>query len=155
MNDVHPLKRKSIRPSSSTVRGMLPTAQCKVLDAAMQSLRSTGLRLDWQWRGKRLGWACVAMYDEVLCCELLPTKEPLVGHVWLDALQKKQIAQSTKINSAFKNIIKFPLDEKKDKFLYEFPLESTPQRDLFANFIESLMPVFELSAMPALDETAY
>src|SRR4029077_7357860 len=86
---IHPLKRKSVKPSSSTVRGMLPVKQFRALDAAMQSLRAAGLRFDWQWRDKDTGWVCAGYVDDLLLCELLPTLDPLVGQLRLKAPQIK------------------------------------------------------------------
>lgn len=140
---IHPLKRKSVKPSSSTVRGMLPSKQFRSLDAAMQSLRAAGLRLDWQWRDKDVGWVCAGLLDDHTLCELHPTKEPLVGQILLShALQKKALSFAS-IPASFKAILKSPVEENKTHLIYEFELDSTPERDLFSDFVESLEPLFE------------
>src|SRR4051812_22750616 len=94
MKDNHPLKRKSIKPSSSTVRGMLPGPQFRSLDAAMQSLRSAGMRLDWQWKNKTLGWVCAALIDDRVMCELQPTREPLYGVIELPQEVYRKVLKS-------------------------------------------------------------
>lgn len=140
---LHPLKRKSVKPSSSTVRGMLPGKQFRSLDAAMQSLRAAGLRLDWQWRDKEIGWVCAGLLDDQALCELHPTKEPLVGQVRLSRPQQKKALGSTELSAPFKAILKVPVEETKSELIYEFDLDTTPERDLFSNFVEALEPLFE------------
>lgn len=141
MKEVHPLRRKSIKPSSSTIRGMLPGPQFRALDAAMQSLRSAGLRLDWQWADQETGWVCLGVLDTVEHCRLVPTADPLVGQVRLTEAQQKAAIKSTDVAAKFKNILKNPLEETKTGYLYEFELVETPLRDLFSNFVETLEPI--------------
>ncbi len=143
MKDIHPLKRKSIKPSSSTVRGMLPAAQFKSLDAAMQNLRSAGLRLEWQWKSKSIGWVCAGLAGEITLCELRPTDSPLMGLVFLNKDQQKRALEADHIPDVFKKVIKNPADEKKELLVYEFVLETTQFRDLLSHFVESLVPVVE------------
>src|SRR5687767_524121 len=120
MKDVHPLKRKSVKPSSSTVRGMLPARQFRALDAAMQSLRAAGLRFEWQWRDKDLGWVCSGIYEDITFCELLPAQSPLLGQVRLPAKMCKQALDSDEIPLRFKGILKTPLEKDKSFCMWEF-----------------------------------
>ena len=145
MKDNHPLKRKSIKPSSSTVRGMLPAPQFRALDAAMQSLRSAGLRLEWIWKNKDTGWVCQGLLDTMVCCELQPTQEPLTGVIELEEKVLKAALSSGDVPDKFKKILKAPIDETKKYSVYEIPLETTPMRDLFSDLVESLCPIFELT----------
>jgi len=138
MNETHPLKRKSIKPSSSTVRGMLPSNQCKDLDAAMQSVRSAGLQLEWTWKSKSVGWICSGFYEGELRCELIPTSTPLLGRLVLLKFEMPLAEASESIPEKYKNILRNPIKETKDKFFYEFDLDSTPMRDLFSNVLEAL-----------------
>jgi hypothetical protein len=145
MKDTHPLKRKSIKPSSSTVRGMLPGPQFRALDAAMQSLRAAGMRLDWRWKNKDIGWVCVGLLDDTVACELRPTQEPLVGVVELSKDQQGSALADKKLPEKFRRILRVPLDETKKGCLYEFELETTQQRDLLSDFMEALTPHIEAS----------
>jgi hypothetical protein len=141
MTTLHPLKRKSVKPSSSTVRGMLPIKQFRALDAAMQSLRAAGLRLDWQWRDREVGWVCAALRDEAIIGELQPTREPLVGQFILSKVQQKSILSSTTFPARFKPILEIPIFDKGPKLIYELELVTTPERDLFSELIEALSEV--------------
>ncbi len=143
MTEKHPLKRKSIKPSSSTVRGMLPAARFKALDASMQSLRAAGMRLEWVWRDARVGWVCAALIDDLVFCELRPTVEPLLGVIELPRDLYKVALSLKTIPEAYKAILKLPIKENTKFYCYEFELEATDQRDLFSNFIEALAMVFE------------
>ena len=146
MKDIHPLKRKSIKPSSSTVRGMLPGPQFRALDAAMQSLRSAGMRLEWQWKNKDIGWVCVGLQGDVAACELRPTEQPLIGVVELTRDQLKKALTLPEIPTKFKSILKVPMSETKSLLIYELPLETTQQRDMMSDFVESLSALFESDA---------
>jgi hypothetical protein len=146
VKETHPLKRKSIKPSSSTVRGMLPGPQFRALDAAMQSLRSAGMRLDWAWKSKDIGWVCLGLINEQSACELRPTQDPLVGWVELNQEQLTLALDSDDIPKKFKNILKAPMEETKSISCYEIPLETTAMRDLFSDFVEALIPIFEYEA---------
>lgn len=141
MSPVHPLKRKSVKPSSSTVRGMLPPAQYKVLDAALQSLRSTGLRFDWKWKNKSVGWVCAGDYDDITFCEIWVSDEPILGVSELDKPFVHLAMNSDKIPKKFRNVLKFPVEETDMTNTYEFSLESTAERDLFSEFVESLLRI--------------
>lgn len=141
--EIHPLKRKSIKPSSSTVRGMLPGPQFRSLDAAMQNLRSAGLRLDWIWKSKSLGWVCGGLVEDTVICELRPTLEPFVGVVILPKAARELAIQSSDIPESYKRVLGAPMDETKNDYLYEFVLETTQFRDLLSNFVEALVPVME------------
>lgn len=144
MKDVHPLKRKSVKPSSSTVRGMLPARQFRALDAAMQSLRAAGLRFEWQWRDKDLGWVCSGIYEDITFCELLPAQSPLVGQVRLSLKMCKKAMETTGIPARFQGILKSPLEKENGHCVWEFELESTPQRDLLSDFVEALQTLVEV-----------
>jgi len=138
--EIHPLKRKSIKPSSSTVRGMLPGPQFRALDAAMQSLRSAGLRLDWNWKSKSVGWVCSGLLDELVVCELRPTEEPLVGVIELPhAMHAKAVAEMG-VSKRFKAVLASPVEETAKFYVFEIPLEETRFRDLFSELIEELLP---------------
>lgn len=141
MKEIHPLKRKSIKPSSSTVRGMLPGPQFRALDAAMQSLRAAGVRLDWRWKDAKIGWVCVGLYEEQAACELRPTTDPLSGWMRLEPAQLETALSSPRVPARFKKILKVPISEDRNGSVYEFDLDTTPIRDLFSEFVEVLCPV--------------
>jgi hypothetical protein len=140
----HPLKRKSVKPSISTVRGMLPGKQFRALDAAMQSLRTSGLRLDWRWKDAENGWVCAGLYNENIFCELLPVFDPLLGQVILTDAQVARAATSDDIPKKFQKVIaEFAIDKKKGRHIYEFVLETSKQRDFFTEFVGILEPLLE------------
>jgi len=143
VSERHPLKRKSIKPSSSTVRGMLPAKQHKVLEAAMQGLRAIGLRFEWVWRGQRVGWVSTGYVDETVVCELYPTEEPVVGKVKLTPDQIERAKEAKQILTKFKKVLDFPIEVEKGKNVYEFDLAQRVMRDLFSEFVEQLRPVLE------------
>ena len=137
MSPSHPLKRKSVKPSISTVRGMLPGKQFRSLDAAMQSLRTAGLRLDWRWKNAESGWVCVGLLDEEVFCELHPVEEPLIGVITLSKAQLETITTSA-FPKKFQKILGMAIDVVRGASVYEFPLEDSRHRDLFTDFIEAL-----------------
>ena len=143
MKDIHPLKRKSIKPSSSTVRGMLPGPQFRALDAAMQSMRSAGLRLEWNWKSKDIGWVCSGLVESQTVCELRPTDEPLLGVVEMTHDFKSVVIASRAFPKKFKAILENPMAELKKTVRYEFPLETTDMRDMMSEFVEGLVPFYE------------
>ena len=134
MKEIHPLKRKSIKPSSSTVRGMLPGAQFRALDAAMQSLRTAGLQLDWSWRDKNIGWVCEGRIDDITVCELQPTQEPLLGVIRVQKGILKKLATDKSLPKKLKIILDSPVESTSKESLYEIPLASTAFRDIFSEF---------------------
>lgn len=138
MSPTHPLKRKSVKPSISTVRGMLPGKQFRSLDAAMQSLRTAGLRLDWRWKNADIGWVCVGLLDEEVFCELRPVEEPLIGVVTLAKADVETIAASPTFPKKYKTILGMAIDVVRGTHIYEFPLEDSRHRDLFTAFVEEL-----------------
>ncbi len=138
MSPAHPLKRKSVKPSISTVRGMLPGKQFRSLDAAMQSLRTAGLRLDWRWKNAESGWVCVGLLDDEVFCELHPVEDPLIGVISLSKAEVEKISASTDFPKKFKKILSLPIDVQRGSHVYEFPLEDSPHRDLFTAFVEAL-----------------
>ena len=133
-----------MKPSSSTVRGMLPSRQFRALDAAMQSLRSAGLRLDWQWKDKKTGWVCLGLLDSHAMCELRPTEEPLVGHIMLTRKQVKLAQADEEVPKSYREVLKYPIDEKSDLQIYEFELSTTPERDFYSDFVEAVRKFVEL-----------
>lgn len=138
MNNTHPLRRKSVKPSISTVRGMLPGKQFRALDAAMQSLRTAGLRLEWRWRNAQIGWVCVGLADDKVACELRPVEEPLIGILQLKKKESEKIVEMSSLPKKYKKILELPIDTEKGLQTYEFPLEDSKYRDLFTAFVESV-----------------
>jgi len=145
MSPTHPLKRKSVKPSISTVRGMLPGKQFRSLDAAMQSLRTAGLRLDWRWKNADIGWVCVGLLDEEVFCELRPVEEPLIGVVTLAKADVETIAASAGFPKKYKTILGMAIDVVRGTHIYEFPLEDSRHRDLFTAFVEELQDALNVS----------
>jgi len=143
MTPTHPLKRKSVKPSISTVRGMLPGKQFRALDAAMQSLRTAGLRLDWNWKNKTVGWVCVGLLDEKVFCEIHPVDEPLIGVLLLSTPELDHVKASEAFPQKYKNILDLPIDIEKGQNIYEFPLEDSRHRDLFSVFVEGVVDSLE------------
>jgi hypothetical protein len=121
---------------------MLPIKQFRALDAAMQSLRAAGLRFEWQWKDKDTGWVCAGFADDLLLCELVPTVDPLVGQLRLKPAQIKKALEHPDVPEKFKSILNFPIEKDRSESLYEFELESTPQRDLLSDFVEALQLAF-------------
>jgi hypothetical protein len=138
MNAVHPLKRKSVKPSISTVRGMLPGKQFRALDAAMQSLRTAGLRLEWRWKDAEFGWICAGCLDEKVVAELLPADEPLIGTVLLKPAHVEEAKTASSFPKKFRKILDFPIETKKTQVTYEFVLEDSKNRDFFSEFVEAI-----------------
>lgn len=143
MTEKHPLKRKSIKPSSSTVRGMLPAARFRALDAAMQSLRATGMRLEWKWRDATIGWSCVGMVDNTEVCELRPTNTPLLGCFELSKAQIARLPELDGLEPTHRTLLSAPVEKTAKLSWYEFELESTAERDLFSELMEAILPLFE------------
>lgn len=139
MTPTHPLKRKSVKPSISTVRGMLPGKQFRALDAAMQSLRTAGLRLDWHWKNKTVGWVCVGLLDEKIFCEIHPVEEPLIGMLSLGPAELAHVKEAEEFPKKYQNILDLPIDIEKGRSIYEFPLEDSRHRDLFSVFVEGIV----------------
>lgn len=143
MSVVHPLKRKSVKPSISTVRGMLPGKQFRALDAAMQSLRTAGLRLEWSWKDADWGWVCAGYLDEMILAELIPTEEPLIGNVLLTPAQVARAKEAKSVPKKFKKLLEFPVETSKDEVLYEFVLEDSKHRDLYSEFVEAVGTILQ------------
>ncbi len=116
---------------------MLPGKQFRSLDAAMQSLRTAGLRLDWRWKNAESGWVCVGLLDEEVFCELHPVEEPLIGVITLSKAQLETITTSA-FPKKFQKILGMAIDVVRGASVYEFPLEDSRHRDLFTDFIEAL-----------------
>jgi hypothetical protein len=141
LRELHPLKRKSVKPSISTVRGMLPGKQFRMLDTAMQGLRTAGLRLEWVWKGSD-GWVCVGMWDDKTVCELHPVEDPLIGSVLIPTPLLPDIKVSDDFPDKYKKILNFPVDQNKKSIVFEFELADAKHRALFSDFIESLESFF-------------
>lgn len=144
MSKVHPMRRKSVKPSSSTVRGMLPVAQHRSLEAATQSLRAAGLQFDWQWRNKNLGWVCAGLADDRVVVELLPIDEPVLGLLILTSEEVVLLKDSEEFPKAYQKVLDYPVDERGDASVFEFELMTTPERDLFSNFVEKAIETLKL-----------
>jgi hypothetical protein len=142
LRELHPLKRKSVKPSISTVRGMLPGKQFRMLDTAMQGLRTAGLRLEWIWKGAAEGWVCVGMWDEKTICELHPVEDPLIGAILIPDETLVSAKTSEEFPIKYRKILDHPMDQKKKASIFEFELADAKHRALFTDFIESLEPFF-------------
>lgn len=138
------MRRKSVKPSSSTVRGMLPVAQHRSLEAATQSLRAAGLQFDWQWRNKVVGWVCAGLADDRVVVELLPIDEPVLGLLILSVSEVKSLKNSQTFPKAYQKVLDFPVDERGEQHVFEFELMTTPERDLFSNFVEKAIENLKL-----------
>lgn len=123
---------------------MLPAKQFRSLDAAMQSLRAAGMRLDWQWQDKDIGWVCMGYADDRALCALQPTQEPLVGQLRITRTEQKMVIADKVFPANFKGILKAPVEETKTECVYEFELSTTPERDMFSNFIEAVQASLSL-----------
>jgi len=121
---------------------MLPVPQHRSLEAATQSLRAAGLQFDWQWRNKSIGWVCAGTYDEKLLVELLPIDEPVLGLLFLSNKEIDFLKAESTFPKAYKKVLEFPVDEKGGSSVYEFELMSTPERDMFSNFVEKATLAF-------------
>lgn len=117
---------------------MLPGKQFRALDAAMQSLRTAGLRLEWRWRNAQIGWVCVGLADDKVACELRPVEEPLIGILQLKKKESEKIVEMSSLPKKYKKILELPIDTEKGLQTYEFPLEDSKYRDLFTAFVESV-----------------
>ena len=122
---------------------MLPVARFRALDAAMQSLRSAGMQLEWHWRDADIGWVCRGLVDAEVVCELRPSLTPLIGWLELSADQIKSAKSIKGFPASYKKILDFPIHQTTKKSQYEFELESTAERDLFSEMLEALLPLFE------------
>jgi hypothetical protein len=142
LRELHPLKRKSVKPSISTVRGMLPGKQFRMLDTAMQGLRTAGLRLEWVWKGNADGWVCVGMWDDKSVCELHPVEDPLIGAVLIPPTLLEDIKISDDFPGKYKKILGYPVETNKKATIFEFELADAKHRALFSDFIENLETFF-------------
>ncbi len=138
------MRRKSVKPSSSTVRGMLPVPQHRSLEAATQSLRAAGLQFDWQWRNKVVGWVCAGLADDRVVVELLPIEEPVLGLLIITLGEVVQLKDSEEFPASYKKVLNFPVEDRGSSVVYEFELMSTPERDMFSNFVEKALDTLKL-----------
>jgi hypothetical protein len=125
---------------------MLPVARFRALDAAMQSLRSAGMQLEWHWRDAEIGWVCRGLVDAEVVCELRPSLTPLIGWLELSADKLKKAKTMKSIPAPYRKILDFPIHQTTKKSQYEFELETTAERDLFSEVLEALLPLFETSS---------
>lgn len=117
---------------------MLPGKQFRALDAAMQSLRTAGLRLEWRWKNPQTGWVCVGLADDKVACELQPVEEPLIGVLQLKKKESEKLIEESSLSKKYKKILELPINESRGVNTYEFPLEDSRYRDLFTAFVESV-----------------
>jgi hypothetical protein len=118
---------------------MLPVAQHRSLEAATQSLRAAGLQFDWQWRNKSVGWVCAGLADTRVVVELLPIEEPVLGLLIISGTEVSSLKDSESFPKAYKKVLDFPVDDRGDLAVFEFELMTTPERDLFSNFVEKAL----------------
>ncbi len=121
---------------------MLPGKQFRMLDTAMQGLRTAGLRLEWIWKGASEGWVCVGMWDEKTICELHPVEDPLIGAILIPDPVLDTVKVSEEFPVKYRKILNFPVEHKKKASVFEFELADAKHRALFSDFIESLEPFF-------------
>jgi hypothetical protein len=138
MSERHPLKRKSVKPSSSTVRGMLPSKQFQSLDASMQSLRAVGLRFEWVWAGVSHGWVSAGMIDDRVMCEILASESPIIGRISLSKEEILTLKGSDAFPVRFKPFLDFSVEEKRGKVIFELELDTTAKRDVFSEIVRCL-----------------
>ena len=140
----HPLRKAAIRPSSSTLRGMLSQKEFKVVDSALQSLRSAGgVELQWIWKGKDVGWVCSANYNGTVVCELHAANCPIKGVLPLSVTLVDRMLGAKSFPQGFKSFLKHPLEENGDTRYFELELESTELRDLLSDLVGEIVNFIE------------
>ena len=136
----HPLRKAAIRPSSSTLRGMLSPKEFKIVDSALQSLRGAGgLELQWEWRGKSIGWICAAKYNEFTVCEVHAASRPIKGVIQLPKPIAQRIQESKAFPKGFKSFLLHPIDTCGSNNLYELEIETTELRDLLSDLVSEIL----------------
>ncbi len=137
---VHPLKKAAIKPSSSTLRGMLTPKEFKIVDAALQSLRAAGgIELSWEWQGKDTGWICAAKYNEQTICEVHAANTPIRGVLPLNNTLVERLQSCKSFPKGYKTFLEHPVEAKKNLSLYELELESTELRDLLSSLVGAIL----------------
>jgi hypothetical protein len=136
----HPLRKAAIRPSSSTLRGMLSPKEFKIVDSALQSLRSAGgLELQWEWRGKSIGWICAAKYNDFTVCEVHAASIPIKGIIQIPMAISLRIQESPSFPEGFKGFLKHPTDTCGSNNLYSLEIETTELRDLLSDLVSEIL----------------
>ncbi len=140
VSTAHPLKKAAIKPSSSTLRGMLSPKEFKVVDSTLQSLRAAGgIELSWEWKGKDVGWVCAAKYNDQTVCEVHAANSPIKGVLPLgDALVTK-LKSCKSFPRGYKTFLEYPIETKDKQLLYELELESTELRDLLSSLVGAIL----------------
>ncbi len=137
---VHPLKKAAIKPSSSTLRGMLTPKEFKIVDAALQSLRAAGgIELSWEWKGKDTGWVCAAKYNEETICEVHASSTPIRGVLPLKDELVKRLQSCKSFPKGYKTFLDHPIETKKNLSLYELELETTELRELLSSLVGAIL----------------
>ena len=140
----HPLLKAAIKPSSSTLRGMLTQKDFKIVDSTLQSLRSAGgLELQWVWKGKETGWVCAANYNDVVICELHAAKTPIRGVLPLPTNLVNTLMGAKAFPTGFKALLQSPIDDDPKTKTYELELESTELRDLLSELVSEIVNFIE------------
>lgn len=137
---IHPLKKAAIKPSSSTLRGMLSPKEFKVVDSTLQSLRAAGgIELSWEWKGKATGWVCAAKYNDQTVCEIHAAETPIKGVLPLSAQLIEKLQTCKSFPKGYKTFLEHPVETRKSVSLYELELESTELRDLLSSLVGCIL----------------
>ena len=137
---MHPLRKAAIKPSSSTLRGMLSQKEFKIVDAALQSLRSAGgLELQWEWKGKDIGWICAAKYNGCTMCEVHAAQTPIRGILQLAPPLVGRLQEADTFPQGFKSFLNHPMDENKTHKLYELEIETSELRNLLSDLVGEIL----------------
>lgn len=141
---VHPLKKAAIKPSSSTLRGMLTPKEFKIVDAALQSLRAAGgIELSWEWQGKDTGWICAAKYNDQTICEVHAASTPIRGVLPLEQNLVVRLKTCKAFPKGYKTFLDHPIETRKNLCLYELELESTELRELLSSLVGAILEYVE------------
>jgi len=141
---IHPLKKAAIKPSSSTLRGMLSPKEFKIVDSALQSLRAAGgIELSWEWKGKDIGWVCAAKYNELTVCELHAANTPIKGVLPLPQGMVARLQACKSFPKGYKTFLEHPIETTKGVSVYELELESTELRDLLSSLVGAILEYVE------------
>jgi hypothetical protein len=137
---VHPLKKAAIKPSSSTLRGMLTPKEFKIVDAALQSLRAAGgIELSWEWQGKDTGWICAAKYNEQTICEVHAASSPIRGVLPLHLNLVVKLQTCKTFPKGYKTFLGAPMETREDRCFYELELETTELRELLSSLVGAIL----------------
>jgi hypothetical protein len=141
---IHPLKKAAIKPSSSTLRGMLSPKEFKIVDSALQSLRAAGgIELSWEWKGKDIGWVCAAKYNDQTVCELHAANTPIKGVLPLPEGLIDRLKACKSFPKGYKTFLEHPLECSNKICVYELELESTEMRDLLSSLVGAILEYVE------------